>query len=184
MKTIRLNLLLAALLGSTISCADTSTEPFSAPRFNGIDDDGVLTPVTLTEPAVESYVYTYVDGGGGRLSDPVSGHEMKIMPKTVSEGTYFVMKTLAGPNVIVELTAWRKIDGQWVQITTFDDEGVKLRLSYANTGVKQPNKLRVVYLPDGDVNGIMDPLVTLIDKTTKQAQAKLSHFSIYSMAID
>jgi hypothetical protein len=140
--------------------------------------------VTLTEPAVASYVYTYVDGGGGRLADPASGHEIKIMPKTVSEPTYFVMQTLAGPNIVVELTAWRKIDDAWVQITTFDNDGIKLRLSYANTGVKQANKLRVVYLPNNDVNGTLEPLVTIIDKTNKQAQAKLSHFSQYSMAID
>ena len=184
MKMNRRYLVLAALLGSIVSCADTATEPFSRPNFSGNDDDAVLAPVTLNTPAIERTVYVQVDGSGGKLEDHVNGHEIKIMPKTVNEPTWFVMRTLAGSHIVVDLTAWRNVNGVWVQITTFDSDGIKLRLSYGNTDVKQPNRLRVVYLPDEHVNGTLDPLTTLIDKTNKQAQAKLSHFSKYSMAID
>jgi hypothetical protein len=90
---------------------------------------------------------------------------------------------LPGENIVVELSAWRRIEGVWVEINTFNDDGVKLRLSYKNTDVKQANRLRVVYLPKGDLSRL-EPLWTQIDKTNQQAQGKLSHFSKYALAID
>jgi hypothetical protein len=176
----------AALLLVTVSCAqDTTTEPLQPRQFATIvPSSGVLTLVENITPAIANTVYALADASGGRLSDPVNGHEIKIMPKTVAEPTYFVMQTQPGLNVVVDLTAWRRINGAWVQVTTFDTDGVKLRLSYARTNVKQANRLKVVYVPNDDLLGALDPLETLIDRTNKQAQAKLSHFSRYAMAID
>src|SRR5688572_3409073 len=138
-----------ALVGA---CADEIGDPIgitALPQFDFVSDTATppLTPVMLMQPAIESVSYAYVDGNGGRVIDDKNGHEIKIMPKTVSEGTWFVMHTLAGDNVIVALTAWRNVNDEWVQITTFDTDGVKLRLSYANTEVKQANRIRVGYLP-------------------------------------
>jgi hypothetical protein len=174
----------AALLAFTVSCAqDTALEPFEGPQFSEVLD-GTTTLVENIVPAESNTTYALVDEKGGRLSDQVNGHDIKVMANTVSLPTWFVMQTQPGLNVVVDLTAWRNVDGQWVQITTFNTNGVKLRLSYAKSNVKHPNRLKVVYVPNDDLLGALDPLETLIDKPNRQAQAKLSHFSRYEMAID
>ena len=186
MTTKRLLPVLLVALAFVGACADQTGDPTGVPQFDFVSDSVSLplTPVPLLQPAIDNVSYAYVDGNGGRVIDEVNGHEIKIMPKTVSEGTWFVMHTLAGDNIIVDLTAWRRIKDQWIQVTTFDTDGVKLRLSYANTDVQQANRIRVAYLQQDSITGPIEPLVTVIDKTNKQAQANLSHFSNYTMAMD
>ena len=189
MTTKRLLPVLLVALALVGACADETVDPTGIavmPQFDFVSEPATqpLTLVTLLKPAIENVSYAYVDGNGGRVVDDVNGHEIKIMPKTVTEGTWFVVHTLPGDNVIVDLTAWRNINDQWVQITTFDNEGVRLRLSYANTEVIQANRIRVAYLPQDSISGPLEPMTTEIDKTSKQAQARLSHFSNYTMAMD
>jgi hypothetical protein len=170
------------------ACADQLSDPTNiAPQFAFESDEFTepVGPVRLAEPAKENFSYALIDPNGGRVYDDVNRHEIKIMSKTVSEPTWFVMQTLPGDYVVVDLTAWRKgKDGVWIQVTNFDNDGVKLRLSYAKTGVKQANRLRVAYLAADTITGPIEPMFTQIDKTNKQAQAKLSHFSRYTMAMD
>ncbi|HEY0810965.1 MAG TPA: hypothetical protein VGD49_12425 [Longimicrobiales bacterium] len=186
MTTKRLLPVLLVALAFVGACADQTSDPTGVPQFEFVSDSATLplTPVRLLQPAIENVSYAYVDGNGGRVVDDVNGHEIKIMPKTVSEGTWFVMHTLSGDNIIVDLTAWRKIKDQWIQVTTFDADGVRLRLSYANAEVEPANRLHVSYLPQDSISGPLEPMTTEIDKTNKQAQARLSHFSNYTMAMD
>jgi hypothetical protein len=181
MKLKRLIPLMALVL-SVASCTENATAPFEAPQFSEVD--GVLSLVTLTDSIPESWAYAEVDEKGGRIVDDKSGNEIRVMRGAVTEKTIFLMHTLPGRNMVVDLTAWRKINDEWIQIHDFARESIKLRLSYAKTGVKQPNRLRVVYVPSLDDMATFEPLDTEIYKTEKQAQGKLSHFSIYSMAID
>lgn len=170
------------------ACADQTNEPVGiGPQFafESADYSELIGPVKLTEPAIETFAYALIEPNGGRVYDEVNRHEIKVMSKTVSEPTWFLMRTLPGDYIVVDLTAWRRSkDGVWTQVTNFDTDGVKLRLSYAKTTVKQANRLRVAYLPADTITGPIEPLTTLIDKTNKQAQAKLSHFSRYTMAMD
>jgi hypothetical protein len=182
MKTWKLIPVLALVLGVATSCTENSTAPFEAPQFEM--NDGVLSLVETTDSIKESYAYAEIDAKGGRIFDGESGNEIRVMRDAVDQPTWFVIHTLPGRKMVVDLTAWRKIDGVWVQIHEFNRESIKLRLSYAKTGVKQPNRLRVVYVPNIEDMTTFEPLYTEIYKTEKQAQGKLSHFSIYSMAID
>jgi hypothetical protein len=172
------------------ACADQVNDPTVSMgtrqfAFESGDFSEPVGPVKLAEPAIESFAYALVEPSGGRVYDDVNRHEIKVMPRTVSEPTWFLMRTLPGDYVVVDLTAWRRSkDGVWTQVTNFDSDGVKLRLSYAKTGVKQANRLRVAYLPNDTITGPLEPMFTQIDKTNKQAQAKLSHFSRYTMAMD
>jgi hypothetical protein len=188
MITKRLIPVFLVAVAMVAACADQTSEPVGVgPQFafESGEFTGPVGPVRLSEPAIENLSYGLVEPNGGRVYDEVNGHEIKVMPKTVSQATWFVMKTLPGDYIVVDLTAWtRSKDGVWTQITTFDTDGVKLRLSYANTGVKHANRLRVAYLPADTIAGPIEPMFTQIDKTNKQAQAKLSHFSRYTMAID
>lgn len=182
MKNSRLIPILALALSVVASCSENAAMPFETPQFSV--EDSPLSLVSTTDSIKESWAYGWADHKGGRIYDDASGNELKIMRGAVTEPTVFVLHTLPGRKVIVDLTAWRKIDGVWIQIHEFAHESIKLRLSYAKTGVKQPNRLRVVYVPSLDDLTTFEPLYTQIYKTEKQAQGKLSHFSIYSMAID
>jgi hypothetical protein len=183
MKITRLIPVLALVLGVGTSCSENTTTPFEGPLFSEVSD-GVLDLVQLTDSVEESYGWAEIDDRGGKVVDEKSGHEIRIMRDAVSEPTIFVVHTLPGRTVTVDLTAWRKIDGVWVQIHEFSRESIKLRLSYAKTGVKQPNRLKVVYVPSIEDMATFEPLATEIYKQEQKAQGKLSHFSIYSMAID
>jgi hypothetical protein len=174
---------LALVVSVAASSSDTTTTPFDTPQFNATDGSS-LTLVTYEDSVKESWAYAEVDQKGGRILDDKNGNEIKVMRGAVTEATWFVMHTLPGDKMIVDLTAWRKINDEWVQIHDFARESIKLRLSYAKSGVKQPNRLKVVYVPSIDDLSTFEPLYTEIYKTEKQAQGKLSHFSIYSMAID
>ena len=181
-KIIPLFAIACTLLGA---CAESTREQMGVEQYaldSKLETAPILVPINT--PAVENWTWTLADAHGGRLQDAINGHEIKIMPKTVSEPTYFVMHTLPGNYIHLDLTAWRRVAGAWVQVFTFDSDGVKLRVSYQNTDVKQANRLRVVYLPDNSLTGKLELLHTLVDKTNKQAQAKLSHFSQYTMALD
>jgi hypothetical protein len=182
MKNLKFIPILALVLSVAASCSETATAPFETPQFTL--GDGTLALVELTDSVKESWAYGEADRNGGRVADPESGNEVRIMKGAVTEPTWFVIHTLPGRNMVVDLTAWRKIDGVWVQIHEFSRESIKLRLSYAKTGTKQPNRLRVVYVPNPEDLTTFEPLDTEIYKTEKQAQGKLSHFSVYSMAID
>jgi hypothetical protein len=173
---------LALVVSITASCSESVTTPFDAPQHSVVE--GQLSLVTLTDSVKESWAYGEIDSKGGRVADSESGNELRVMRGAVSERTWFLIHTLPGDKMVVDLTAWRRIDGVWVQIHDFSRESIKLRLSYAKTGVKQPNRLRVVYVPNPEDMSTFEPLITEIYKTEKQAQGKLSHFSVYSMAID
>ena len=183
MKIIKFIPALALILGVATSCTENTTAPFEAPQFSEIND-GVLSLVDLTDSIPESYGWAEIDERGGKVVDEKSGNEVRVMRGAVSEATIFVVHTLPGRKMMVDLTAWRKIDGVWTQIHEFSHESIKLRLSYAKTTVKQPNRLKVVYIPTLEDPATFEVLDTEIYKTEKQAQGKLSHFSIYSMAID
>ena len=173
---------LALVVSVAASCSETTTTPFDAPQF-AVTDPG-LSLITLTDSTKESWAYAEIDSKGGRVVDDKNGNEIRVMKNAVAEPTWFLLHTLPGDKMIVDLTAWRNINDEWVQIHEFNRESIKLRLSYAKTGIKQPNRLRVVYVPSIDDLTTFEPLYTEIYKTEKQAQGKLSHFSIYSMAID
>jgi hypothetical protein len=183
----RLLPVLALVVSVAASCSETATTPFDAPQFDLTQlavADGQLSLVTYADSVKESWAYAEVDQKGGRVFDDKNGNEIKIMRGAVTEPTWFLMHTLPGDKMIVDLTAWRRINDEWVQVHEFSRESIKLRLSYARSGVKQPNRLKVVYVPSIDDLTTFEPLYTEIYKTEKQAQGKLSHFSIYSMAID
>jgi hypothetical protein len=183
----RLLPVLALVVSVAASCSETTTTPFDTPQFDLTQAslaDGQLSLVTLTDSTKESWAYAEIDGKGGRVVDDKNGNEIRVMRGAVTEPTWFLLHTLPGDKMIVDLTAWRRINDEWVQIHEFNRESIKLRLSYAKTGVKQPNRLRVVYVPSIDDLTTFEPMTTEIYKTEKQAQGKLSHFSIYSMAID
>lgn len=173
---------LALVVSVAASCSETVTTPFDAPQMNVVE--GPLSLVTLTDSVKESWVYAQFDSKGGRLYDDKSGNEIRVLRGAVSEPTWFVMHTLPGTHMVVDLTAWRRLDETWVQIHDFSRESIKLRLSYSKTNVKQPNRLRVVYVPNPEDMSVFEPMYTEIYRTEKQAQGKLSHFSVYSMAID
>jgi hypothetical protein len=173
---------LALIATFAASCSETAIAPFETPQFSTID--GSLSLVTLTDSISESWAYAEVDAKGGRIVDDRNGNEIRVMRGAVTEPTWFLMHTLPGTRMIVDLTAWQRVSGEWIQVHEFSRESIKLRLSYARTGVKQPNRLRVVYVPNIEDLSTFEPLNTEIYKTEKQAQGKLSHFSIYSMAID
>jgi hypothetical protein len=188
MITKRLIPVFLVAVAMVAACADQTSEPIGiGPQFafESGDFSAPIGPVKLAHPAVENFSYALIEANGGRVYDNINGHEIKVTPKTVSGPTWFVMQTLPGDYVVVDLTAWsRSKDGVWTQVTNFNIDGVKLRLSYARTGVKHANRLRVAYLPNDSITGPIEPMYTQIDKTNKQAQAKLSHFSRYTMAMD
>jgi hypothetical protein len=163
------------LIALSAGCSET-TESLVSPQFGR---SSVIELVPVTVPAVSYTVSGIIDSKGGRLSDPLNGHEVKFDPRTVSEPTLVTMTTDAGNYIEVDLTAVSVSTG--AAVTEFS-RPVKLTLNWRNANLKNPNQLTVVYVPDD--GSAMQPVSTVVDKTTKTAQGKLEHFSSYAAAIN
>jgi hypothetical protein len=176
LKRRLIGLLAVALLAA---CGD-AVEPVAAPQPAALQGSSPLRLVKAKSSS-NNAVTVLVDRQGGVLVDSANGHALEIPRGAVSEPTYFVMGTLASDNYVVKLLAYKASDLSVVK--DFSTKPLKLRMNYGAAEIASPRRLKIVYVSN-DLAQILEVLTTSISKTSTVIEASITHFSIYSMAID
>ena len=167
--------LLAAVLMT--ACSDAG-EPVAAPQLAQLQGNSALRLVKTS--AVSANAVTALIGrDGGLLTDAVNGHSLEIPRGAVSEPTYFVMGNVEKDVFVVKLLAYKASDLSPVK--QFTTKPLKLRMNYTDAESVSPRRLKIVYVSD-DLTQILEVLSTSVSRS--YIEASISHFSIYSMAID
>ena len=167
--------LLAVVLMS--ACSDAG-EPVTAPQVAKLQGSSSLRLVR-TNAVSANAVTALIGREGGMLVDGINGHSLEVPRGAVSEPTYFVMGNAAKDVYVVKLLAYTAKD--LTPVTQFTNKPLKLRMNYADAEVSSPRRLKIVYVTD-DLSQILEVLSTSVSRT--HIEASISHFSIYSMAID
>jgi hypothetical protein len=161
------------------ACGD-AVEPVSAPQTAQLQGNSSLRLVR-TKASSNNAVTKLIDRSGGVLVDEANGHSLEIPRGAVSEPTYFVMGVAASDNYVVKLIAYKASDLS--PVTRFANKPLKLRMNYSAAEVSNPQSLKVVYVSD-DLSKILEVLSTSVSSSGPVVEASITHFSIYSMAID
>jgi hypothetical protein len=169
--------LTAVVLALVVGCNDTTSEPTQV-RLQADRQDNTLRLVTAKSSSYNAET-AVVDESGGVLIDGQNGHQLIIPRGAVSEPTLFVMGTAGSDKFAVKLKAYRLADMSSVK--DFTNRPLQLRFNLTNALIGNTRNLRIVYVSN-DLTDILEVLATSINKDF--AEANLTHFSIYSMAID
>lgn len=161
------------------SCGD-AVEPFNAPVQMAKQSSNTVHLVK-TNASSPNAITKLIDKSGGVLVDEVNGHSLEIPRGAVTEPTYFVLGVAPSDNYVVKLAAYRARDLS--AVSQFTIKPLKLRMNYSKAEVRDPRRLKIVYV-SYDLTEILEVLATSISKTSQVVEANLTHFSIYSMAID
>jgi hypothetical protein len=161
------------------ACGD-AVDPVNMPVQAGVQGGNTVHLVS-TKSASPNAVTALIDKQGGILVDQLNGHSLEIPRGAVSEPTYFVMGVAPSDNYVVKLIAYRARDLS--SVTQFTVKPLKLRLNYSAAESVSPRRLKIVYVSD-DLSQILEVLATSVVKSSPVVEANITHFSIYSMAID
>jgi hypothetical protein len=159
------------------ACSDAG-EPVAGPQVAKLQGSSSLRLVKTNSVAANA-VTALIGRDGGVLTDVVTGHSLEIPRGAVSEPTYFVMGNAEKDVFVVKLLAYKAKDLS--PVTQFTAKPLKLRMNYTDAEVVSPRRLKIVYVSD-DLTQILEVLSTSVSKS--HIEASISHFSIYSMAID
>jgi hypothetical protein len=184
MRSSKRKVLLAMLaIGLLASCQDaagpTAQEFVGARQANELNEAEPAAVRLQVPNETDLWAWEVIDEAGGKVR--VNGHELQVLRGSVSEPTLFVIVQRPSEYLVVELLAYRVAD--WTQVTTFDGP-VKLKLSYRDLDIKNPNRLTILYLPDDVVTGRTEVVPSNVNKTSENVTGKLHHFSSYAAGIN
>ena len=171
--------ILPVLLAVITSCADQGEEPLSFKPQTIELAANTLQLVNVTGVQSNSK-FVLIDQNGGVIHDELNGHELIIPAAAVEAPTWFTMSTLAVDKVVVELVAYRAED--FAPVTRFPKD-LTLRLSITNAQVSSPDRLKIVYVSASQLS-ILEVFHTVISESGVHVEARIDHFSNYSMAMD
>jgi hypothetical protein len=185
MRSTQRKLLVAMLaMGVLASCQDAadptaSLFPASRQASDLAETESAEAVLLKTPNEADVWAWEMIDESGGKVR--LNGHELQVPKGAVSEEMLFVIVQRASEYLVVELLAYRKAD--WTQMTTFNSP-VKLKLSYRDLEIKNPNRLTILYLPDDVVTGRKELVPSHVNKTAENVAGKLGHFSSYAAGIN
>ena len=168
-----------ALAVALLAACGDAVEPLGSPQSAQLQGNSALRLVT-TKSSANNAVTKLIDRQGGVLVDEANGHSLEIPRGAVSEPTYFVMGTVASDKYVVKLLAYKARDLS--AVTEFSVRPLKLSMNYRAADVASPRNLKIVYV--GNDLEILEVLKTSISRSSPVIEASITHFSIYSMAID
>jgi hypothetical protein len=177
----------APLLFVLAACdANNMTEPVTAPTVaRSADYHWGNTTIKLLPtpgyPTLEVSTFNVVGPRGGRVR--LGLHELVVPARAVDRPTRFVMTMQYGKTLLIDLTAFDVETG--APVTQFAPS-VQLRLSYLLLPIKRSdlNKLVVVWLKDGTVDGELVAMPTRNNRDSYYLIAELSHFTRFAMGMN
>lgn len=174
------------VVGTLTACTDDRGPTAVEVPLNEIVSAGVVghspysAKLVSTESSELGTVTTAViDRRGGIIN--AGRHSLFVPAMAVSRNTEFRMEVLAGPSIIVDLSARSVRGGQQVSVFPIP---LFLTLSYESLPSDTDEaRLRNVFLFE-DSSDYLIPLISWLDTSGKTVSSPITHFSKYGMAIE